>query len=189
VGCYVGLQPGRRNSGQSEPQLGRRPLSAHVAGARGASHSGSVWSRHRPTALGFETGRAGWEERQEASGDCNSAKVSRLAASAVGERRSLPTAAQSQSESTAGSGIVQICRETWPNFHPGDGKRGRQTGGSTGGSENTQLAPSETKSLNEECGWKGSDRGDWAGEKPCPTKKQKNPLDSDRPSHEGDSAF
>jgi hypothetical protein len=40
-----------------------------------------------------------------------------------------------------------------------------------------------TKSLLEECGWKGGDGGDSAGEKTCPTKKQKNPLDSDRPSH------
>jgi hypothetical protein len=39
------------------------------------------------------------------------------------------------------------------------------------------------QSLNEECGWKGGDSGSSAGEKPCPTKKRKNPLDSDRPSH------
>jgi hypothetical protein len=55
------------------------------------------------------------------------------------------------------------------------------------------AAPAETrtpnwhrakqKSLLEECGWKGGDSGNSAGEKPCPTKKQKNPLDSDRPSH------
>jgi transposase len=33
VGCHVGLQPGRRNSGQSEPQMheqGRRSVSAHA---------------------------------------------------------------------------------------------------------------------------------------------------------------
>src|ERR1700680_3092386 len=42
----------------------------------------------------------------------------------------------------------------------------------------------ERESLNEECGWKGGDSGDSAQrEKTCPTKKQKNPLDSDRPSH------
>jgi transposase len=49
VGCYVGLQPGRRNSGKSEPQMhiskeGDPYISAHVAGAGSASHSGSVWS-------------------------------------------------------------------------------------------------------------------------------------------------
>src|ERR1039457_5670068 len=41
----------------------------------------------------------------------------------------------------------------------------------------------ERKSLLEECGWKGGDSGDSAGEKPCLIRKQKNPLDSDRPSH------
>jgi len=58
--------------------------------------------------------------------------------------------------------------------------------------DNQVAAPAETrtpnlhrasKSLIEECGWKGGDSGDSAGEKPCPTKKQKNSLDSDRPSH------
>jgi hypothetical protein len=39
-----------------------------------------------------------------------------------------------------------------------------------------------TKSLNKECGWKGGDSGDSAGEKPCSTKSEE-PLDSDRPSH------
>src|SRR5580693_4221188 len=37
----------------------------------------------------------------------------------------------------------------WPNFHAVGGRRGRKSGGSTGCNENTQLAPSETKSLNE----------------------------------------
>jgi len=59
--------------------------------------------------------------------------------------------------------------------------------------DNQVAAPAETRtpnwhrakrSLNEECGWKGGDSGGGlAGEKPCPTKKQKNPLDFDRPSH------
>jgi hypothetical protein len=58
--------------------------------------------------------------------------------------------------------------------------------------DNQVAAPTETRtpnlhranrSLNEECGWKGGDRGDSGEKKPCPTKKQKNPLDSDRPSH------
>jgi hypothetical protein len=53
------------------------------------------------------------------------------------------------------------------------------------------AAPTETRTPNlhrakiahRECGWKDGDSGDSAGEKPCPTKKQKNPLDSERPSH------
>ena len=42
----------------------------------------------------------------------------------------------------------------------------------------------ERRSLLEECGWKGGDSG-LLGERAnlCPTKKQKNSLDSDRPSH------
>ncbi len=47
VGCYLGLQPGRRNSGQSEPQMHISkegdPYLQHPAGARGAAHSGAVW--------------------------------------------------------------------------------------------------------------------------------------------------
>src|SRR5260370_40939617 len=58
--------------------------------------------------------------------------------------------------------------------------------------DNQVAAPAETRtpnlhrakeSLIEECGWKGGASGDSAGEKPCPTKKQTDPLDSDRPSH------
>jgi hypothetical protein len=37
---------------------------------------------------------------------------------------------------------------------------------------NTQLAPSETKSLIEECGWKGGDRGQLGGRK---TNDQQKP--------------
>ena len=46
VGCYLGLQPGRRNSGQSEPQMHISkegdPVSANAAGARSATHSGTI---------------------------------------------------------------------------------------------------------------------------------------------------
>ena len=85
VFCYVGLQPGRRNSGQSEPQLHiskegdpylRTPL-----GAGRASHSGSVWSGQRSAALGAEAGRAWRQEWKEANGDCYGTKVSGVAAS------------------------------------------------------------------------------------------------------------
>jgi hypothetical protein len=53
---------------------------------------------------------------------------------------------------------------------------GRQTGVSTGRNENTQLVLSETRSLIEECGWKGGDSGGSAGEKPCSMKPVKNRL-------------
>jgi len=54
------------------------------------------------------------------------------------------------------------------------------------------AAPAETRTPNlhrankiapRECGWKDGVSGDSAKEKACPTKIQKNPLDSDRPSH------
>ena len=48
AGCYVGLQPGRRNSGSSTPQLHISkegdPLLTNVAGTGSAPHLGSVWS-------------------------------------------------------------------------------------------------------------------------------------------------
>jgi Transposase len=40
-----------------------------------------------------------------------------------------------------------------------------------------------TNSLPEECGWKGGDSSYSAGRKNVSHEKQKNPLDSDRPSH------
>jgi hypothetical protein len=54
------------------------------------------------------------------------------------------------------------------------------------------AAPAETRtpnlhraktSLIKACGWKGGDSGGSAGEQLCGTKKRKNRLDSDRPSH------
>ena len=49
VGCFLGLKPGRRNSGEQrateENQQRRRPVSAHDDGAGSALHSGAVWRR------------------------------------------------------------------------------------------------------------------------------------------------
>ena len=109
VGCYLGLQPGRRNSGQERAadahQQGRRSLSADAAGARGAAHSGTVWRGQRSAALGAEAGPAWWQEREETSHRGHGAKVSGVAASPVGEWRSLRTVAQQQPESDTGGGI------------------------------------------------------------------------------------
>src|SRR6201988_2437482 len=46
AGCFLGLRPGRRNSGQSEPQLhiSRRPLPKDPAGAGSALHLGALWA-------------------------------------------------------------------------------------------------------------------------------------------------
>jgi hypothetical protein len=72
----------------------------------------------------------------------------------------------------------------WPRFHSA---RAEPQGAKQ------IAAPAETRTPNvhrakriapRECEWKHGDSGNSAGrEKPCPTKRQKNPLDSDRPSH------
>ena len=110
VGCYVGLQPGRRKrkraSRSPAHQQGRRSVFTNVAGAGCAPHSGAVWSGQRSAALGAEAGRAWREEWEETSGDRDRTKASCPAASLVGERRGLRTAAQQPSDAIAGSRIV-----------------------------------------------------------------------------------
>ena len=97
VGCYLGLQPGRRNSGQSEPQMhiskeGDPYLRTLLV--QGAHHIlGPFGARQRSAPLGFEAGRARRQEREETSHYCSGAKAGRLAASSVGERRGLRTVA------------------------------------------------------------------------------------------------
>jgi hypothetical protein len=63
LGCYLCLEPGRRNSGQSEPQTHTskemRPVSENPAGARSAAHSQSVWPEQRPATLGPELAERG----------------------------------------------------------------------------------------------------------------------------------
>jgi len=112
VGCYVGLQPGRRNSGQSEPQLhisqGGGSVPTNVAGAGCAPHSGTVWSGQRSATVGTEAGGARWEEWKETSGDRSGTKAGGAAASTVGQWRNLRTAAQSPTSRVAGRGVVSI---------------------------------------------------------------------------------
>jgi transposase len=111
VGCYLGLQPGRRNSGQSEPQMHISkegdPYLRTFAGAGCAPHSGTVWSRQRPAALGPETGRAWREEREETGHHRHRAKVGRVAASFVGKRRNIRTIAEQQTDDNAGSSVIK----------------------------------------------------------------------------------
>ena len=87
-------------------QQGRRCVFTNAAGAGSAPHSGTVWSGQRSAALGAEAGRAWREEWKETSGDCDRTKAGRVAASLVGEWRSLRTAAQQPSDAIAGSRIV-----------------------------------------------------------------------------------
>jgi len=69
AGCFVGLQPGRRNSGQSEPQMhitreGDSYL--RMVLVQGAQHIiGAFRRRFRSAPMGTETGRAWWQERKE----------------------------------------------------------------------------------------------------------------------------
>jgi transposase len=86
VGCYLGLQPGRRNSGQSEPQMhiskeGDPYLRTLLVGS--ASHPRSVCSGQRSAALVPETGGARRKEREETGGDCDGTKARGIAASFV----------------------------------------------------------------------------------------------------------
>ena len=112
VGCYVGLQPGRRNSGQSEPQLhisqGGGSVSTNLAGAGGAPYFGTVWSGQRSATVGTEAGGARGKEWEETSGDRGGAQAGGAAASAVGEWGSIRTTAQPATSCVAGRGIVSI---------------------------------------------------------------------------------
>jgi hypothetical protein len=109
VGCYLGLQPGRRNSGQSEPQMHiskegdpyLRTLlvqgAQHILGPFGVDCDLRRW--------GLKLAGAWRKEREETRHRCHGPKVSRVAASSVGERRGLRTVAQQQSAGCKGSSI------------------------------------------------------------------------------------
>ncbi len=98
VGCFLGLRPGRRNSGESEPQKGIskewRPVFAHDDSAGSALHSGTFWRRQRSAEMGAEACGARREKCQEASGGCGGEEAGGTAASAVGRRRGVRTTAQ-----------------------------------------------------------------------------------------------
>jgi hypothetical protein len=111
AGCYAGLQPARRNSGQREPQMHNqqrgRSLPANHAGAGGASHPGTVRGRQRSTTMGFAAGGTRRQERQEASCHRDGAQAGGAAASLVGEWRSLRATAQQQSDDV-GDSLVAV---------------------------------------------------------------------------------
>jgi hypothetical protein len=91
-------------------------------------HSGAVWRRQQPTALGIEARRARREERQETSDRGRSAKASYPAASAMGKRRSLRTSAEQQQSDERGSltslheaaeldrRVRVTATKSWPDF-------------------------------------------------------------------------
>ncbi|MGA7636341.1 MAG: transposase, partial [Candidatus Acidiferrales bacterium] len=98
VGCFLGLRPGRRNSGESEPQKkiskeGDRYLrTMMVQGAHyilGPFGEDSDLRRWGPEACGARR-----EKCQETSGGCRGSKVGGTAPSVVGKRRGVRTIAQ-----------------------------------------------------------------------------------------------
>ncbi len=100
VGGYLGLQPGRMNSGESEPQLhiskeGDPYLRTLLV--QGAQHILGPFGIDCDLAtLGIETGGAWRKERKEASDCGHGKKAGSAAASSVGERRSVRALAQQQ---------------------------------------------------------------------------------------------
>ena len=110
VGCYVGLQPGRRNSGKSEPQMHiskegdpyLRTLlvqgAHHILGPFGADSDLRRW--------GLKLAERGGKNGKTTSRDCDGTQARGVAASVVGERRGLRTAAQQQTGALAGGRIV-----------------------------------------------------------------------------------
>ena len=161
-------------------QQRRRPVSANAAGAGSAAHSGAVWRGQRSAALGAETGRAWRKEREETSHHCDGAQAGGVAASLVGERRSVRTVAQqhqakpmrerriklkhsAERKDKAQSRVPVTALIAWPSFHLADGTE----------VDKQVAAPAETRTPNlhrakkiapRECGWKGGDSGDSAGE-------------------------
>ncbi len=153
VGCYLGLQPGRRNSGQSEPQMHiskegdpyLRTLlvqgAHHILGPFGADSDLRRWG----LKLAERGGKNGKKRAMIATARKLAVLLHRLWVS--GEVYE-PLRNSSQT-SDAGSGIKSktffrkekqkpkrrvpvTALIAWPNFHPRDGNGGRQSGGSTG---------------------------------------------------------
>ena len=97
-GLLSGTAAGTKELG-TEPaadahQQGGRSVSADAAGARSPAHSGTVWYRLRSPALGTEAGRARRQEWEEKSDCRHRKKAGRVAASPVGEWRSIRAFAQ-----------------------------------------------------------------------------------------------
>ena len=86
-------------------QQGRRSLFANAAGAGSAAHSGTVRCGLRSQALGPEAGGAWRKERQEASHRGHGKKTGGVAASSVGERRSVRSVTQQQPKDSSGSRV------------------------------------------------------------------------------------
>jgi hypothetical protein len=165
----------------------RQPVFAHAAGARGATHSGTIRGGLRSAALGTEAGGARWKERKEASDCCDCDKAGGVAASPVGERRSVRTVAQQQSSDSDGSRVEQNRKPTSKSC-PGreETKAQSRVGGPIRWQHRLKRERptcTERPIAPRECGWKHGHSGDSAEEQPLFKRKNKNSLDFDRPSH------
>jgi len=108
VGCYLGLQPGRRNSGQSEPQM-------HIS-KEGDPYLRTLLLQGAQHILGPEAGRTWRKERKETS-DRGDRKKAGSVASPVGERRSVRTIAQQQPNDSGGSRVERKTKQKSKPFH------------------------------------------------------------------------
>jgi transposase len=160
VGCYVGLQPGRRNSGQSEPQLhiskeGDPYLRAllvqgahHILGPFGADSDLRRWG----LKLAERGGKNGKKRAVVATARKLAVLLHRLWVNGEAYqplRNSDQSCCRQPHSSDLLSGKHRApmpssgdCVYGLAQLPSRDGRRGRQTGGSTGCNENTQLAPS-----------------------------------------------
>ncbi len=204
VGCYLGLQPGRRNSGQSEPQMHiskegdpyLRTLlvqgAQHILGPFGADCDLRRW--------GLKLAERGGKSGKKRAIMATAQKAGSVAASLMGERRSVRAAAQQPAESRcrwqhkgkiilrkektkAQSRVPVTASIAWPRFY-----RLRWKGRSIIRWQHRlkrerPTCTERTKSLIESADGRVATVATRREKKPCPTKKQKNPLDSDRPSH------
>ena len=152
VGCYLGLQPGRRKAGQSDPQMHiskegdpylRRLLvqgAQHILGPFGVDCDLRRW--------GLKLAERGGRNGKKASYRCHCKKAGGVAASLVGERRSVRTFAQQQPSDTGRCGVKTkpfqgrgktksqsrvpvTALIAWPRF---DSRKSRTTGRQSDGS-------------------------------------------------------
>ena len=136
VGCYLGLQPGRRNSGQSEPQM-------HIS-KQGDPYLRTLLvqgAQHILGPFGVDSDLRRWGLKLAERGGRNGKKraiiatqVGSVVASLVGKRRSVRTAAQQPATSVGDRSIktkTSLGKESqkprrrvpvtaliaWPNFY------------------------------------------------------------------------
>jgi hypothetical protein len=91
VGPYLGWVPRQEDSGESQPpfrnQQSRGHDGAQAVGGERAVYLGAIRTGHGFTALRAAVMRAGWKEREEASGGSGGTEAGSSMALPLGERR------------------------------------------------------------------------------------------------------